>query len=238
MLKSLANQTNKNFEIVFLMHPRTFVGKNYEFIFKTLTEASPVPVHFPKRGEYQAWIRDAYDKYDFVIQSKMDFDDFAHKDAVADTQNQIDNCENILLYGYCKGYSYVYADGELFPFFEVFSGIGHLGILQSFIWKSSFAKNLPTLGVYIPQHHTAKRSLEEFCKKNGVEFSENMFKQNTDMKAFIYFRHEFSHYILSHNNRMNRSVTSQSENKIAADEITRKQLEDDYGFTYELKSIE
>ena len=234
-LKSLANQTNKNFEIIFLMHPKTFDDESYEFIFKSLTEASPVPVHFPRN--YNAFIEDAYAKYDFVIQSRMDFDDFLHKDAVADTQNQVGNCENILLYGYCKGYLYFNADGMLRHMSYPSRGIGHLGILQSFIWKSSFARQLPTLGPYFTAaHHRMKIKLKEFLDKNGVEFSESMFKQNTDMKAFIYFRHEFSHFITVHNGDPDTWV--EDEGEVTADEITRKQLEDDYGFTYESKSIE
>ena len=235
-LKSLANQTNKNFEIVFLMHPRTFVDESYKFIFDTLTEASPVPVHFPKN--YNAFIEDAYAKYDFVIQSRMDFDDFLHKDAVADTQNQVDNCENILLYGYCKGYLYWSADGVLHRMFYPSRGIGHLGILQSFIWKSSFARQLPTIGPYFSgAHHKMKIRLKEFLEKNGVEFSESMFQQNTTMNAFIYYRHEFSHFTVLHDGNSNDPwIVYQGE--VTADEMTRKQLEEDYGFTYELKSIE
>ena len=236
-LTSLANQTNKNFEIVFLMNPRFFVDERYNFIFTTLKEASPVPVHFPKRGEYQLLVQDAYDKYDFVVQSRMDFDDFVHKDIVADTQSKINECDSLLLYGYCKGYAYIDWEKELYPYFATFKGNGHIADMQSQIWKSSFAKNLPFRTPMI-KHTAVKIWLKLFLEKNGIEFSERMFQQNMELNSLIYFRHEFAHFILSNNNKMNPGVTAQKEHKLTSSDITRKQLEEDYGFTYELKSIE
>ena len=233
-LKSLGNQTNKNFEIVFYVNEKLFVDESYKFILTTLKDAVDVPVHFPKRGEYKAWVQDAYDKYDFVIQSRMDIDDFLHKDVIADTQSKINECENILLYGYCKGYSY--ADGILRRIFYPSRGIGHLGILQSEIWRSSFAPSLPFFDSYFYGHHRAKTKLKEIVEKSGIEFSEKMFQQNLTMDAWIYFRHEFSHFIVLHNGAPDTWIVDRGE--VTAEELTKKQLEKDFGFDYVLKSIE
>ena len=233
-LKSLENQTDKNFEIVFYVNDKLFVDESYKFIFSTLRDAVTVPVRFPKRGEYKTWVQEAYDKYDFVIQSRMDFDDFLHKDAIADTHEKIDECENILLYGYCKGY--LYSDGTLRHMFYPSRGIGHHSILQSEIWKSSFAPKLPFFDSYFSGHHRAKQKLKEIVEQSGVEFSESMFQQNTTMDAFIYFRHEFSHFIISHNGAPDTWIVDQGE--VTAEEITKKQLAEDFGFAHVLKSIE
>lgn len=248
-LRSLENQTNKDFEVIFLLNGRLFVDENYKFVFDTLRGGISVPVHFPQN--YNSFIKDAYDKYDFVIQSKMDLDDFLHKDAVADTQSKIGECENVLIYGYCKGYLYLadknvfldryskdysYTKGTLSHIYYSSRGIGHLGILQSFICKSSFAKTLPTMGPYAFIHHKAKLKFQAFLEKNGVAFSESMFQQNTTMNAFIYFRHEFSHFILAHEGAADTWIEDRDE--VTTEEITKKQLEDEFGFFYELNSIE
>lgn len=240
-LRSLENQTNKNFEVVFLMHPRFFVDKSYEFLFTTLRDAITVPVHFPKKDEYPPLVKDASNKYDFVILSRMDFDDFLHKDAVADTQNKVNECENVLVYGYCNGYAYLNEIKEVFLYFRPFNGIGHNGLLQSCIWKTSFAKsqNLLCISPYFSAHTKIKLKLKEFLEKNGIQFSESMFQQNTTMKAYIYFRHEFSHWLLTHNRNPDRSaITAPDSDRVTSADITKKELEEDYGFTYELNSIE
>ena len=234
-LKSLENQTNKNFKIIFLMNPICFSDKKYEFIFSTLKEATTLPVKFMQWGEYKHTIRKDLRVFDFVIQSRMDFDDFVYKDGIADTQNKVAECENILYYGYCKGYSYI--NGDILPYFESFNGVGHHSILQSLILKCSFAKNLPLFVLYQGGHHLAKTDLQKFLAKSNVEFSENMFQQNTTDNAFIYYRHELAHYILT-KHKLNLTVKSQQENALTTEKITKKYLEDEFGFTLKLNSIE
>ena len=79
--------------------------------------------------------------------------------------------------------------------------------------------------------------MKKFLEKNGVEFSESMFKQNTTMSAYIRFTHELSHAHVIHNmtNVMDRTLKNPN---LTSTDITKKQLEEDFGFTYELKSIE
>ena len=66
--------------------------------------------------------------------------------------------------------------------------MGHNGILQSLILKSSAVKEMPLIIVTKFYHDIFKTMLKEFLDKNGVEFSENMFQQN------------FSHQILHQTN--------------------------------------
>lgn len=230
-LRSLENQTNKNFELVFLMNDKYFLDKKYEFIFTKLKESVTVPFIFVKDSEIPSLFEEAYSKYDFVIQTRMDFDDFVFKEAVDDTQNKINDCNHILSYGYCKGYTYVY--GELFSSHGYVEGSGHLGIFSSLILKSSFAKKIPDIFIYKFPHALVHYKLKEFLESNGVEFSENMFQQNHSIDAFIYYRHEFSQQLLV----TNTELKLPKRKPLTTANITKKQLRDEFGFTLELKSI-
>lgn len=232
MLSSLENQTNRNFELVFLVNDKFVDNPKYEFIFSTLQSFTTMPLRFMKMDDIPQMVKEAYDNYNFVIQSRMDFDDFVYKDAIADTQIKVDDCENILLYGYCDGYEYIC--GELYGYDLRRSEKGHHSILQSTILRSSFAKNLPFIHPYSFDHTKAKSILKEFLEKNGIEFSESMFKQNLSAKAYIYFRHEFSQQLLV----TNSVLKLPNKKQLTTENVTKKQLEEEFGFVgHELKSI-
>ena len=239
-LKSLENQSNKNFEIVFLANEKYFANKKFDVIFNELKDATSLPVKFIKctnryfeKSELPALINAAYDEYDFVIQSRIDLDDFIYKDAVTDTQNKIEDCDSILVYGYCRGYSYF--KEKIYPYHKDWHRRGHPGILQSLIVKSSVAKNLPFVSIYSFKHTNVKREMKEFLNANGLVFSENMFRQNTAIDAYIYFRHDFSYTNkgLPFLSELPKSV--QGKTNLTDKEITKKQLEDEFGFHYDVK---
>lgn len=234
MLRSLENQTNKNFEVIFLFHPKVAdAPKKYGFIFSTLKDSTTLPLKFIKKGEEFNLVKDAFNDYDFVIQSRIDFDDFIYKDAVEDTQSKVNECENILAYGYCRGYKYVCKELDTFNWG---GNVGHLGIFQSLIMKSSYAKNLPPVAVFDLRHDHFKLNLKEILEKNGIEFSETMFQQNTTANAYIYFKHEFSADQLT---RLKGAPLVPPKKPLTTEDInkTKKQLEEEFGFFYELNSI-
>lgn len=233
-LKSLENQTNKNFEICFRMHRKHFSDKKYEFILSTLMDSTTLPIKLLLDEEIRRLVEDAYNQYDFVITSRMDLDDFIYKDAVADTQNKINECEKILSYGYCKGYTYVY--GELYPHYKSWGGIGQLAILQSLIVQSSFIKKIPFVYVLSFYHHIIKRKMKEFLEENHVSFAESMFQQNLSTNAYIYFRHEFSQDQLTLN-LGNPTLKIPKHLPLTNMDITKEQLKAEFAFEYELGSI-
>ena len=273
MLSSLENQTNKNFDLIFLMNEKFFDNPTYEFLFKTLQDSTTLPIKFVKTHTSSSGkavlnehsyviqfdtlspsVKDALNEYDYVIQSRMDFDDFAYKDAVADIQSKANDCDKVLVYGYCNGYDYRFK--ELYTYLTIYdTGVtkklsstafsesdyktqGVHSVLAAVILKSSFAKKVPaliTFNVCQRWHSSLKPQLKDFLKKNGVEFSENMFQANMTTKAFIYFRHEFSSSVL---NQRAGKLGSLKFPILTTNDITKKQLEDEFGFTgYELNSI-
>lgn len=233
-LSSLDNQTNKNFVLVFILNDKFFDNPKYEFIFTELQNSTALPLTFIKNGDLPLLVNDACNDYDFVITSRMDLDDFACKDAVADTQSKVDECVDILAYGYCKGYMYI--RGELYDTLITGGDLGHHSILQSVILQSAFAKKIPFVGAYTFNHMKIKNALKKFLEKNGVEFAERMFQQNISLNAFVYVRQEFSHYILTHH--AGKPLLKLPKKKpLTTENITKEQLASEFGFHDELKSI-
>lgn len=232
IFRSLENQTNKNFELIFRVHKNLLSETKYEPILLTLKNSTTLPLKFSVGKERRRWIKEALNNYDYVITSRMDFDDFIYKDAVADTQSKIKDCDKILAYGYCKGYRYVY--GELYSHRNLWGGEGHLGIMQSLIVNSSFAKTIPFVSVNSFIHNNVKLAMENFLENNGVKFTENMFEQNTMTNAYIYYRHNFSQQLLKSGNT---EFKIPKHRPLTTADITKKQLEEEFGFFRELNSI-
>lgn len=234
MLRSLENQTNKNFELVFIANPKFFDNPKYEFVFKTLQDFTTLQLRFVKPVGITGLLRDSYDRYDFVIQSGMDFDDFVFKGVVDDVQSKINEYKDILTYGYAR--EYIFSKNELYQFLPTERSylkynIGYASC-YSLILKSSFAKDLPfTIGINSLSHARFVTTLKAVFEKNNVEFPEDVYLRNDAINAIIYFRHEFSReHLLGHDK-------VRSKKPLTTEDITKKQLEDEFGFFYDLNSI-
>ena len=62
-----------------------------------------------------------------------------------------------------------------------------------------------------------------------------MFKENHTAYAYIYFRHDFSQEQLAVHG--GKPFKFDEKKKLTAEKITKKQLEEEFGFHLELKSI-
>lgn len=244
MLRSLENQTNKNFDLIFRVNSKFCDNPKYEFVFSELKNSTTLPLTFIRgggglfdvesSGEFLPLLKVALNEYDFVITTRMDFDDFVYKGAVADTQNKSAECEDILAYGYNKGYTHIYD--------ELYSRVctwwketGHESVFQSLILKSSCVKKLPYFIVEKFDHPRIKPQLKTFVEKNGLQFSEGMFQENSVTNAFIYVRHAFSQEQLAVHGGKPYNVSGKIP--LTTADITKQQLEDEFGFFYDLKSI-
>ena len=234
-LGSLENQTNKNFEIVFFVNEKFFKEEKYAFIIPTLKNLTTIPTMFTEGKKSRSLVKKALNEYDFVIQSRLDYDDFVYKDAVADTQSKVNECKDLLMYGYCKGYSYL--NGEILPNYYVWNGTGHHSILQSLILKSSFARDLPFILGPWAGHYKIKISMAALLKKFGIEFREDMFQQNLSTNAFIYFQHELATF-RSISKKLPTAVSMSVGHELTSKDITKKQLAEEFAFHLDLNSIE
>ena len=234
ILKSLENQTNKNFELVFIANPKYFDNPKYEFVFSTLQDFTTLSLKFIKPADVSALLKDAYENYDFVIQSGMDFDDFVFKGVIADIQSKVNECNNILTYGYAR--EYIYSKNELYTLLPtdrdyLINNIGYASC-YSLILKSSFAKTLPVIEIKSLAHSRMITKLKNIFEKNNIDFPENVYQRNDSINGIIYFRHEFAREHL-----LGRGKTKGKKPLSNEDGLTKKYLEEEFGFFYELNSI-
>lgn len=234
ILSSLENQTNKNFELFFVVNPAFCDDPRYEFIFSTLQNFTTLPLKFIKRVDLPKLLQDALNEYEFVIASMMDFDDFVYKGAVAEVQNKVNECKEISTYGYGKGY--IYSEGELYNFLPTSRAYlrdktGYFSAFYSVILKSSFAKNLPSIILSCFNHVRINLSIKDFLNKNGIKFHEVAYQQNFSTSAIIYFVHRSSREQLLNHDKVG------SKKPLTSPELTKKYVEEEFGFFHELKSI-
>ena len=238
IFRSLENQTNKDFELIFIVNDKFLTNPKYEFIFSTLKSSTTLPLKFINMVSIRPLLKEAHAKYDAVIQTKMDFDDFIFKDAVAETQAKVNECDCLLMYGYNRGYQYVY--GELYPYYYSGNGNGHFSTFQSLILESSFARKFKLyIQIWSFRHGQIKLQIKELLENKKIEFLENMFQLQSNISAnsFIYFRHEFSLYQLRTIRKPTLVIPNRSP--LTTKDITKEQLKSEFGFDgYELKSIE
>ena len=65
-----------------------------------------------------------------------------------------------------------------------------------------------------------------------------MFKQNTLANAYLYFRSEYSRvHLVRNGGNPAFKLSRETETPLTTNEITKKQLEEEFGFFYDLNSI-
>lgn len=87
-----------------------------------------------------------------------------------------------------KGYTFLDRTKEFYRFYNIENTTGHWAIMSSLIYSTKYMKDKPTLNIYNMNHGRSKINLQNWCKKNSIEFNEAMFIQNTTTDAFIYYR--------------------------------------------------
>lgn len=188
LIRTLDNLSTHDFELVVLINRAVdfntvdflLLKKDYEI---TL-------IHWGDQAEY---FKTFYNDYDYIVETRIDFDDFVFKDAIQDTYKQIDENTKIKMYGYCSGYTFWDKKKEFYDFYHEVKGIGHWSIFPSLIISTDFIKDKTNVDVYSFNHGRSKENLKSWCEKNGVKWDDKFFVQNLKRKAFIYYRPENSY---------------------------------------------
>lgn len=184
LISSLNNLNNKDFELVIMIHNNVDIS-TVSFFNELNTDYKITIIHW---GEIQTYLDSFYDKYDYIIETRMDFDDFVFSNVIDDIRNHIDKETTIKIYGYCSGYTYYLLNKKYYDFYHLVNNIGHWSICPSVIYNTNFVKNKKHFNIYSFNHGRSKVNLQTWCERNNIEWNENMFEQNTTDKAFIYYR--------------------------------------------------
>lgn len=131
--------------------------------------------------------------FDYVCESRMDFDDFVFSGVLKDIQSHVDVNIPVKMYGYTNGYTYNTFTNTLYLFDWTFNRkdiTGHWSVCYTIILSKTFALDHKDLTIYsIGDHGKTKINLAEYCKNHEIDFKESMFEYNNEIDAFVYYRH-------------------------------------------------
>ena len=197
-LKSLENQSNKNFEIIIIIHNE--INLNHPSIKKLIEIKTNLNLKILKLKDLQSYISINSKNIDYLITTRIDHDDLIYKGAVEEIQNKCN--KNIPLYynGYDKLITMIGNDIEnCYKFYPNYYGLGSMSIFQSLIVnkiKINKSYNIYDLG----NHANNKMKFINLYKENNLEYKERYFNINHMEDSCIYIKHKFNHSAWSDKN--------------------------------------
>jgi len=195
-LKSLENQSNKNFEIILLIHDE--IDCNIKPIKDLYEINSSIKLHIIRFNELRNFILSNIKKFDYLITSRMDHDDLIYNDAVNEIQLKCN--ENIPFYynGYDKLITMINNDYlNTYKFYPNYNGIGSINIFQSVILNLNYSKQIK-YNIFSLSHTKGKPQLMNWYKDNNLEFKDEYFNINHLEDSCIYVKHDFNHSTYQH----------------------------------------
>ena len=180
-LTTLANQTDLNFNVCILI--------NNKFANENKIQLQNIISNYKKL--FNCYILNIDEINEFILEktkndkiyaiTRLDDDDFIHKDAnkIIQQLNTFDN--SITCYGYTNGYVYNSITNDLYNYYYDYNNNGHIAIFQTLIFN-----NIKYMNKFFIFRLSHTNMIESFNKLN-VKLN---FIQNTNPNMFIYFRHQ------------------------------------------------
>lgn len=181
LIPTLENQTNKNFELVVLVHQKLNLGV-YKRKFLAMSEKLNIQVvRFNKFDEY---VRAAAAEAENLIVTRIDYDDLVWNGAVEDVQKRI-GIAPLYIYGYNRGFAWQEGKHDLMVFYQEYKKHGHMSIFQSCVINTG-VQELVGIHPYKWNHTRPLEAIERGeINKQLVKFEPNYLKD-----AFVWVRHE------------------------------------------------
>ena len=181
LIPTLENQTNKNFELLVLVHPKLNLGV-YKRKFTGMSDKLTINViRFAKIDEY---IAEAAKTAENLIVTRIDYDDLVWNGAVDDIQHRIGKAP-LYIYGYNRGYAWHEGKIDLMAFYQEYGKRGHMSIFQSCIINTS---DEDITGIH-PYKWNHTKPMESFAIK-AIPQGKVLYEPNYTKDAFVWVRHE------------------------------------------------
>ena len=190
-LKSLENQSNKNFEIIMIIHNE--IDLNHKSIQKLYKIKSSLKINIIRYNEITSFIEANSKNQKYLITTRIDHDDLIYNGAVEEIQNKCN--ENIPLFynGYDKLITMIKNDiYNSYKFYPNYKGLGSISIFQSLIVNKEKINQLYNI-FQLGGHSKLKGTFIKLYKKHNLEFKEEYFNLNHLEDCCIYIKHEFNH---------------------------------------------
>jgi len=181
LIPTLENQTNQNFELVVLVHPKLNLGAYKR---KFIAMSDKLHIEVVRFNKFDGYVAEAAKDAENLIISRIDYDDLVWNGAVADAQSRIGKAP-LYIYGYNRGYAWKEGDASIMAFYQEYKKRGHMSIFQSAIIKTSCSE-VAGIHPYKWNHTKPMEALEA----RGIKPSLFKFEPNYTKDAFVWVRHE------------------------------------------------
>lgn len=170
-IKTIENQINRNFEIIILIYDNLPMS-SVEFLNEIKCDNKITILHMKDLDEYVNGVSDG----DIVITTRLDYDDFIHKNCVDDVQKIAANTECMKLYGLNNGCSM--ADDEICYYHHpnYVNVCGFFSCFETLIVNTSVYKSPITIYT-LGEHSHVFKEIKNFNKNVKIEIDKDK-KQN------------------------------------------------------------
>ncbi len=184
-IPSLNNQTNKNFDIIFIVNDEHDI-ENSEI--KNLNNIkTEIKYHILKNSEYIEFCKNESKGYDWLILTRMDYDDLVKNTAVEEIQTIISNNDmyDLLCYGYNTGYTMF--KKNLYVFDKPgYNKYGYFSIFESLCIKIN--SNVDLFDIYFFNHTQLKKEVTNIGKSKQLKYL--IPPESNSQDNFVWVRHE------------------------------------------------
>ena len=189
-IKTLNNQTCKNFEIIILIYNMIPLEK-VDFLKNISSDVKVTVLHSKELDDY---IYKYYVDNDIIITTRLDYDDFIHKDCVRDLQERAANTKCFKVYGLNNGCSM--DDSEICYLHHpkyVDLGNGFFSCFESLVTNTQTYKmpiNIYKLGVH---SNICKTMHEKYADFGLASVDDLEIECDSDTRTkYIWYRHDKS----------------------------------------------
>lgn len=196
-LLSLNNQSNKNFSLIFLVHNDFDIKEIFDERFNSLD--IKMPYFVLHSSDLDEFLLNNLDNSDFLITTRMDYDDLVKSTAIDEVQNACLKHINdpLFTYGYAKGYFMTTDTNDLIythetPYFN--ERHGYFSIFMSLCINLNKIKELKIdlINVYsLGYHHDIRKGIENFINYYKIKINNYLYTSN-DEDNYVWVRHKNS----------------------------------------------
>lgn len=212
-LKSLENQTNKNFEIILMIHNEI----SYEHISISYLNSikSNIKINIIRYNDINNFIVNSLKNEKYLITTRMDHDDLIYNYAVEEIQNKCNDNIDCYYNGYDKVITMINNDYEnAYKFYPNYNN-GSIGIFQSLIINRDKINKVITIS-HLGNHTQQKENFKNIFINNNLVYKDEFFNINHLEDSCIYIKHNFNISVMIHpdlNKKWHRSNIKINQSK-------------------------
>lgn len=182
-IRSLENQTCKDFELLVLINDN--ISKNHPSIIK-LNDLCKTTSFVSKVLKLNELNIQNDNTYDYIITSRIDYDDFAKFDAVEEIQSTTSDLPYVV-FGYLNGIAIkdVNDINTCLEYLPTYGNNGPMSVMATLIVNTKTCKQFLTI-IDLINHAILHKTLKKVYEENDIEYDDNAYVLVKDRLSYLY----------------------------------------------------